>query len=186
MPFRPLRWQCRRWGGWRGGFIGVLAGVLVVAGGGRAGARRGVRPLFEPTDLELEDTGVAELDVQLGTLRSAGGPARVVVPDFELDVGLLRNLELDIDGAYAIEGPAAGPFAFDHAAPDNLWVGLKVGLYDYGDDDRNVNGAPAAGAPGSDAFSLGVQVGPKLPVISGSHGVGGEVLALLGYSSGKS
>src|SRR5690349_8821618 len=107
MPFRPLRWPWRIWWG------GVLVGALIAVGGREAGARRGVRPLFEPTDLELEEAGVAELDVQVGTIRSQG-PARLVVPDFELDLGLLPNLELDVDGAYAIEGsgPAAGPFAF--------------------------------------------------------------------------
>src|SRR5436305_2681888 len=69
-----------------------------------AHARRGIRPLFEPTDLELEKTGVLDIDLQMGVIRSQG-PWRVVVPDFELDFGILPNLELDIDGAYAIEGP---------------------------------------------------------------------------------
>src|SRR3989442_1722448 len=62
----------------------------------RVQARR-VRPLFEPTDLELEQPGMLEVDLQFGVIRSRG-PARVVVPDFEVDVGILPNLELDIDG----------------------------------------------------------------------------------------
>lgn len=180
MPFRPLRRRCC----WRGVTVGVLAGVLIAAGGGQAGARRGVRPLFEPTDLDLEDTGVLELDVQLGAIRSAEGPARVVVPDFEVNLGLLPNLEIDVDGAYAVEGTPEAPFAFQHAAPDTLWVGAKVGLLDYGGDDSE--DLMAAGAPGADAWSLGVQAGPKLPVLAGTRGVGAEVLALVGYTAGPS
>ena len=41
------------------------------------------------------------------------------------------DVELDIDGAYAIEGPDEGPFRLDHPAPDNLWLAAKLGLYDY-------------------------------------------------------
>src|SRR3954464_3722453 len=119
--------------------------ALVAAAGRFAEARRGVRPFFEPTDLELEEVGVAEVDVQVGGIRSQG-PWRVVVPDFELDVGLFRNFELDLDGAYAIEGPAAGPFAFAHPAPDSLWLSAKVGLYDWVDDGDGPGGAPPVSA----------------------------------------
>jgi hypothetical protein len=135
-------------------------------------ARRGVRPLFEPTDLELEDPGSAELDLQLGLIRSPG-PFRVVIPDFELDLGLLPNLELDVDGAYAIEGPEQGPFAFDHAAPDSLWPSLKLGLVAWANHDD------------SRVFALGTQLGPKLPTAPGAHGLGVEGLALFALSLPK-
>jgi hypothetical protein len=147
--------------------LGVLLSAWL-GGAVVASARRGVRPLFEPTDLELEKTGVIDIDVQMGAIQGRG-PARVVVPDFELDFGILPNLELDIDGAYAIEGPAAGPFSFDHAAPDSLWIGAKVGLYDWSDDEAK------------SAWALGLQLGPKLPVASAAHGVGGEALLLVGH-----
>jgi hypothetical protein len=150
----------------------VLALLAVVLAAPPVRARRGVRPLFEPTDLELEKTGTIDIDVQVGAIQGQG-PARVVVPDFEVDVGLLPNLELDLDGAYAIEGPSAGPFAFDHAAPDSLWLGAKIGLYDWTDDEAH------------SAWALGLQVGPKLPVASAAHGTGGEALALIGHSLGK-
>jgi len=129
------------------------------AGAGHLAMARTTRPLFEPTDLELEDGGVAEIDVQMGAIRSQG-PWRAVMPDFELDVGLLPGLELDLDGAYAIEGPATGPFSFDHAAPDSLWPCAKIGLYDAHD------------GPSGRGLAVGVQVGPKLPVASGAHGIG--------------
>src|SRR5438552_2278800 len=99
----------------------VAVGFLVSSAvSGAAQARRGVRPLFEPTDLELEDPGVSEVDLQVGVIRGQG-PWRLVVPDFEIDLGILRNLELDVDGAYALEAPGPGSFKFENAAPDNLW-----------------------------------------------------------------
>ncbi len=134
-----------------------------------AWARRGVRPLFEPTDLELEKTGVVDIDVQIGAIRSQG-PWRVVVPDFELDYGILPNLELDIDGGYAIVGPTEGPFSFNYGAPDSLWVGAKIGIFDWTDDDAK------------SSWAMGLQIGPKLPVARGSHGVGGEALLLIGHA----
>ena len=122
--------------------------------------------MFEPTDLELEETGIVEVDLQVGAVRSQG-PWRVVVPDFELDFGILPWLELDLDGAYAIEGPSTGPFAFDHAAPDSLWPSVKLGLYDDHDASHR-------------SIAFGTQVGPKIPTAPGAHGVGAEGLALLG------
>src|SRR5207237_2029682 len=129
--------------------------------------RRGVRPRVEATDLELEKTGTLDIDVQTGVIRSRG-PARVVIPDFELDFGILPNLELDIDGAYALEGPATGPFSFDHAAPDSLWIAAKIGLWDSRDEATDT------------AWAAGVQLGPKLPVGNGQSGMGAEALLLLG------
>ena len=131
--------------------------------------------MFEPTDLEMEETGIAELDLQVGAIRGPRpDPWRAVLPDFEIDVGILPNVELDLDGAYAIEGPATGPFSFDHAAPDSLWPSLKLGLLDFLDTTKDHSGA---------AFALGFQLGPKLPVAAQAHGLGFESLALLGYGT---
>jgi hypothetical protein len=145
----------------------VLAGVLA---GRDAAARR--RPLFEPTDLEMEDPGTLDVDLQFGVLHGEG-PWRVTVPDVEVDLGLARGVELDVDGAYAIEGPDDGTFSFDHAAPDNLWVAAKLGLYDDVDE-------------GTDAgWAIGAQLGPKLPVARDAHGVGYEGLLLVGRHWGS-
>jgi hypothetical protein len=134
-----------------------------------AAVRARPRPLFEPTDLELEDVGMVEVDLQIGAVRGQGA-WRAVLPDFELDVGLLPNLEIDVDGAYAIEGPTNGPFSFDHSAPDSLWPSLKLGIHDWRDElaDR--------------AWTVGLQAGPKLPIASGASGIGFESLGLLGRS----
>jgi hypothetical protein len=144
-------------------------GALVVCSSTAASGRKGVRPLFEPTDLEMEEPGTIEADFQLGMIRGRG-PWRVVIPDFELDFGILRRLELDLDGAYAIEGPSRGPFAFDHAAPDSLWVSAKFGLFDWRNEQAKT------------AWATGVQAGPKLPVARGSHGVGFEGVWLVGFT----
>jgi hypothetical protein len=147
----------------------ALLGTICFGVVPRAVARRGVRPLFEPTDLELEDAGILEIDVQLGAVRSPG-PWRLVMPDFELDLGILPNLELDLDGAYAIEGPQTGPFSLDHAAPDSLWPSLKWGVFDWTDDDAR------------SSWAIGVQAGPKVPVQRAQRGIGAEALLLVGHA----
>lgn len=162
MAERLRRARARRYPGCA---VAVVTGVLAYAHPGHAR----MRPLFEPTDLEMEEPGLAELDLQVGAIRGRG-PWRAVLPDFEIDLGLLPNLELDLDGAYAIEGPDMGPFSFDHAAPDSLFPSLKLGLLDDAD--------PGPGL----AVAAGLQLGPKLPVAAGSHGLGFEALALGGVA----
>jgi len=130
-------------------------------------ARTGTRPLFEPTDLQLEQPGLVDFDFQMGLIRGQD-PWRVVVPDFELNFGFLRNVELDLDGTYAIEGTNSSPFTQPHAVPDALWPSIKVGLQDWFDDET------------ARAWAIGFQVGPKFPVARGSHGIGVEGLALIG------
>ena len=152
----------------------ALAASAAFAGGlvaRRADGRN--RPLFEPTDLEMEHAGVVELDVQVGMVRG-DAPWRLVVPDVEVDVGISQNVELDVDGAYAIEGPGNGQFSFDHPAPDNLWVAAKLGLYDSRDDGRSA------------AWAIGAQLGPKLPLANDAHGIGYEALLLVGHTRGES
>jgi len=146
-------------------------GLVVVAGvflGRSAAARR--RPLFEPTDLEMEDPGMLEVDLQFGVLRGQA-PWRFAVPDFEVDLGLGRGIEVDIDGAYAIEGPDDGGFSFERPAPDNLWTTVKLGLYDEVDEDTKVG------------WAIGAQLGPKVPVGHDAHGLGYEALILVGRHS---
>ncbi len=126
---------------------------------------RPVRRLFEPTDLQLEEPGISQVDLQLGLLRGRG-PYRLSVPDFEMDLGISRNLEIDLDGAVAIEGSQDGAFSFGRLAPDNLWTSAKIGLLDFRDQ-----------ATGT-AWAFGLQGGPKLPTARGSRGVGAEGLLL--------
>jgi hypothetical protein len=131
-----------------------LAAALMMVLVPSARAARRTRPLFEPTDVELEKGGTAELDLSFGFVKGSEAQ-RAVLPDFELDFGLLPHLELDLDGAFAIEGAPGQPFTFDHAAPDSLWLALKTGY----------------------AWA-GLQLGPKLPVAQGTHGLGFEAVAV--------
>jgi hypothetical protein len=95
----------------------AAASVLLITS---VASARPVRPLFEPTDLEMEEPGILDVDLQMGVIRGAEpGPYRVVTPDFELDIGILTWLELDIDGTYAVDEDA-------HAVPDNLWLSAKI------------------------------------------------------------
>jgi hypothetical protein len=129
-------------------------------------------PQFEPTDLELEDPGTMELDLQVGLVKGTDAH-RLVLPDFEFDLGLLDNVELDVDGTYSIAGqPDGTPVFLDHTAPDNLWVSAKLGLYDSREDATR-------------AWSFGLQVGPKLPTGSDQHGVGIEGLVLIARMDGR-
>ena len=137
-----------------------------------AQAKTGTRPLFEPTDLELEDPGWLGFDFQTGTIRGRD-PWRVVVSDFEFNAGVLPNLELDIDASYALEGSNRSPFSQPHAVTDALWTSVKWGVKDWHEDTLGRS------------WALGMQAGPKLPIARGSRGVGIEGLVLLGLLAHK-
>jgi hypothetical protein len=154
----------------------AIAFLLALAIPRVAEARRGVRPLFEPTDLELEEPGTTELDIQVGLIHGRE-PWRLVIPDFEVDVGLLRNLEIDVDGAYALEANVPGSLRVSSPVPDNLWIAAKVGLIDFGEL------TPAAGD--ADAWAIGLQAGPKVPISPDSSRLGFEGLILLAHVVGK-
>ena len=147
----------------------ATATLLAVAISAPAGVRARPRPRFEPTDLHWTDTGVADADLEFGVIR---GPStgRLVVPDFELSLGVLDNLELDLDGTYTLESSVPGSFAFDLPVPSALWPSVKIGFYN--DHDYETGRAQA----------VGMQIGPKIPVAGGTHGVGGEGLLVLGGS----
>jgi hypothetical protein len=140
--------------------ISLAAALLMTAAPAVARAARRTRPLFEPTDVELELPGVAELDMSFGFVKGSEAQ-RLVIPDFELDLGLIPHVELDLDGAFAYESLPDAPFTFDHTSPDSLWLALKVG-----------------------SGPLGLQMGPKLPVAPGTHGVGVELVALAAVNVG--
>jgi hypothetical protein len=172
---RTASWagRLRRAAGWAGrlrrtaGFVGILVAAAPL----RAEARP--RPLFEPTDLEMEKPGWLDVDLQFGPVRADAW--RLVVPDVEVDFGILPQVELDIDGAYAIESADGTGISLDHPAPDNLWVAAKLGLKGWQNDANH-----------EDAWALGLQLGPKFPVAPDAHGMGYEALLLAGHSWGDS
>jgi hypothetical protein len=130
-------------------------------------ARAQMRRRFEPTDLELQPPGTIELDAQVGFTKGETAE-RVALPDFEVSIGLTDSVQLEVDGAYAVEGRDGAHFSPDHSAPDNLWISSKLGLADVRDD--------ATGR----AWGIGAQLGPKVPLSPGARGAGYEALVLVG------
>lgn len=128
-------------------------------------------PRFEPTDLEMENPGISEVDLQVGPVDGQNA-WRMVMPDFEIDLGLLDSVELDLDGTYAIEGGNGRTF-FDHQLPDNLWPSVKVAIGHW----KN--------SPQDRAWAMGAQVGPKIPIATNANGVGFEGLVLFGMKTGN-
>jgi hypothetical protein len=144
----------------------AFATVLAVP----AAATAGPRARFEPTDLELEDPGVLDVDAQLGTfpLRAGDAPRRDLVLDWELDLGLAPNVELDVDGATSWYGPSPR-----HRGFDPIWVSSKLGLYAARDERARR------------ALEIGLQIGPRIP-LEHPEGIGYAALALLGGTLGAS
>jgi hypothetical protein len=149
----------------RSGGSSLLAFLITVSPGVASAA--GFRHRFEPTDLELEDPGTLEADMQFGAT-TGDGAGRVYVPDYEIDFGLSPRVEVDLDGAMALEPLSSAPkLAFG----EPLWASTKIGIIDLRDE----------GATNAAAF--GVQLGPRIPVGGDLHGVGYQVLTLTGVNA---
>lgn len=98
---------------------------------------------------------------------------RWLVPDFDVDVGIAPNVEIGLDGAWAVEGTPDSLYAFDHRAPDNLWLSSKIGLLDSKD------------AANATAWAAGVQLGPRVAAAPDARGIGFQGLGLLGRAIGR-
>lgn len=128
-----------------------------------------LRPYFEPTDLELEEPGVVEIDVQSGGTygrRAAGN--RWILADVEAMVGVRKNLQLELDLAFAEELQPDGSRQW---RGDALWPSVKLGLLDL--------------QLGRHALALGAQLGPRVPTVGSGAGLGYAALALFGWAYGR-
>lgn len=153
----------------------LAAAALVVTAGGAARAE--TRPRFEPTDLAIEPPGVLEADLQLGAIHGDGaGRSRLLVPDFEIDLGLTDRVEIDLDGTFTVDDFADRDRRRFGGEP--LWAAVKLALL-----DQHVGGQPDGAR--DRGFGLGLQLGPRLPGTSRTHGVGYQSLALLGATWGS-
>jgi hypothetical protein len=143
--------------------LALVAALLTISGSASAAVRR---LHFEPDDLELEQPGILDFDFQAGPLRGdSAGKSRLLLPDFEIGLGLTRNVELDISGAFSIDESRGKPHQL---SADPLWVGTKLGLFDEVDEQGN-------------SWALGVELGPRFPVID-AGGIGFGALGLLGFT----
>ena len=73
------------------------------------------------------DATLLDLDLQAGPLRGdSAGKNRVMLPDFELGLGLLPNAQLELDGTFSLD-------EFDgasrHYTSDPLWVAMKFSVF---------------------------------------------------------
>lgn len=134
----------------------LLLASLLLAAPAQA-KHRGFR--FFPQDLDMERPGFGELSMRAGY--SPRGAPLLAVPDFELDLGLLRRLELGIDGQWG--QPSAGEM---WGATDQLWLSLKHLLL----DER----------AGHTALAIGFQHGPRVAAMPLTHGLGYQAMALCG------
>jgi hypothetical protein len=142
----------------------ALALALITTTGAASGAVR--RLHFEPDDLDLEQPGILDLDFQAGPLHGdSAGKGRLLLPDFEIGLGLTHNVELDVSGAFSIDQNRGEPHQL---SSDPLWVAAKLGLFDEIDELGN-------------SWALGVELGPRFPVVDAA-GVGFGALGLLGFT----
>lgn len=138
---------------------GVLSAVPAQARSGRT--------RFDPSDLALQSVGGVEIDSQWGIAHS-DGPAgnRLVLPDWEVDIGLASRVELDIDGAFSLDRYDSSAASW---SSDPLWIAVSLGLYADHDDAAK------------HTLAVGLQLGPRFPMIR-QRGVGFAALALLASS----
>ncbi|HET7544296.1 MAG TPA: hypothetical protein VFK05_30710 [Polyangiaceae bacterium] len=140
----------------------ALIALLVTASGAVQAAPR--RRHFEPDDLELEQPGILDFDVQAGpVLGNSYMGDHLLIPDFEIALGLTRNVEIDVMGSLTIyrQNGKRG------ITGDSLWLASKLGLFDTRDGHGN-------------AWALGLELGPRLPTFD-AVGIGYGALGLLGF-----
>jgi len=140
----------------------ALVALLVTASSAAHAATR--RHHFEPDDLELDEPGILDFDLQAGpVLGNSDTGDRVLIPDFELTLGLTRNVELDLSGAFSIYRKNGQR----KLTGDSLWLASKLGLVDERDSRGN-------------AWALGLELGPRLPTFE-AVGLGYGALGLLSF-----
>ncbi|HEY0463395.1 MAG TPA: hypothetical protein VGC79_04260 [Polyangiaceae bacterium] len=141
----------------------ALLALLAAATSAAQGAPR--RRHFEPDDLELEQPGIVDFDLQLGpVLGSSPSKNHVLLPDFEIGLGLTRNVELDVSGTFTLDRENGQR----HVTGDALWIAAKLGLFDGRDAQGN-------------AWAFGLELGPRLPTLDAA-GIGYGALGLLGFT----
>ena len=142
---------------------GALLALIVATSSAAHGAPR--RRHFEPDDLELERPGILDFDLQTGPV-SGTSPSgnHLLLPDFEVGLGLTRNVELDVSGTFTIDRENGRR----HVTGDALWIATKLGVVDARDADGNT-------------WALGLELGPRLPTFD-SAGIGYGVLGLFGFT----
>lgn len=132
----------------------------------RAEARRFYRARFETDTLELELPGEIEIDSQVGGFYGDGhDKSRLVVPDVEIDVGVLDWLEIDLDAALIVSQLEPEQVML---VGDPIWLTARVDVLNLRDSESGAT------------FGIGLQAGPRLPSVQTPVGVGFGGLVLFG------
>lgn len=132
----------------------------------RAEARRFYRARFETDTLELELPGEIEIDSQVGGFYGDGHDgSRLVVPDVEIDVGVLEWLEIDLDAALVVSQLEPEQVML---VGDPIWLTARVDAFNWQDAETGAT------------FGIGMQAGPRLPSVQTPVGVGFGALLLFG------
>lgn len=137
----------------------------------RAEARRLFRARFEVDTLEVEKPGKLAFDAQLGSVYGDGADgSRLILPDFEVDLGITRWLELDVDTGYSYINVGSERREW---VGQPIWTALRFDLYSKRNEVTGNN------------FGVGVQAGPRLPNLRNLGGVGFSGLVLFGGGTRK-
>jgi hypothetical protein len=146
---------------------GIALAALLSAAPARA---RVFRARFDPETLELQKPGNLEVNVQAGGLYGDGvDGSRVIVPDFELDLGVLKWLEVSIDGVFSVTNVGTPELK---VGGDPLWTSARFELLNLKQDNQEHT-----------TFGMGLQVGPRFRTIDNARGVGLGALLLIGGGS---
>jgi hypothetical protein len=133
---------------------------------GPAQARRLFRARFEVGQLEVEKAGVLAIDAELGPIYGDGEDGvRLLLPDFEVDLGLTAWLELDVDGAFSLVRVKERDQQW---VGDPIWTALRFDLYSVEQEHTG------------NTFGVGLQLGPRWPNVRNVAGIGFAGLALVG------
>jgi hypothetical protein len=150
----------------RAWLVAPICGALFSLLPARAEARRFYRARFETEALELELPGEIEVDGQVGGFYGDGSDGtRVLAPDLEIDIGVVKWLEIDLDGALSFTQLETNQRKL---AADPLWLSARVDALNWRDQDSDAN------------FGIGLQLGPRLPSVHTPKGVGFAGLVLIG------
>jgi hypothetical protein len=143
---------------------GIALAALLSAASAQA---RVFRARFDPETLALEKPGNLQCNVQAGGLYGDGiDGSRIILPDFELDLGVLKWLEVSIDGVFTVTNLGTPELG---VGGDPLWTSARFELLNLRRDDQEHT-----------TFGMGLQVGPRFRTIDKARGVGLGALLLAG------
>jgi hypothetical protein len=149
--------------------VAACAALVVLLWPERAAARRFFRARFRPSTLELQDVGQLEIDSEMGGIYGDGQDGtRTSMPDFELGLGVLDWLEVNLDSSLSETQVGTQNKQF---VGEPVWLSGRFDVYSFADTKTG------------DSFGIGAQVGPRLPNIGNARGVGVAALGLIGGGS---